>query len=215
MYRYILPHLFPLQEYSGCRWIPIVRDAIKTKDRAIDSLHLKRGDDVLVYCIGSGYELDAIEEKIGEDGSVVGVDLSGDMLRYALKKVDENGWKNVRLVQADVTKYDPVDDIGYKVDATLCNFGLGMEGNEDALNNMFEAVKTGGRIAISGPQPLRGIRKMFYPITFIPEMVFGLTWKSLHRYPLYREIFEKELDNVSVNEDSFAKYFFTITGTKR
>ena len=34
-------------------------------------------------------------------------------------------------------------------------------------------------------------------------------------YPVYRETFERELDNVSVDEDSFVKYFLAIAGTKR
>ena len=210
MYKYVHPYVFGLQEYVG--WVPILGDVVKTKQRAIDNLNLQQGNSVLIYCVGSGFELDSILERIGENGYVIGIDISENMLGKAQEKIDKNRWGNVRLVHADVRKYNPIEDIGDEVDAALCNFG---SLDEKVLYNMINAVRRGGGIAISGPQPLKGIRKILYPITFVPEMAFGLSWNALHRFPRYREIFEKELANPKFNEETFGRYFIAASGTKK
>ena len=83
------------------------------------------------------------------------------------------------------------------------------------MHNLINAIKTGGTIAISGPQPLKGLKKLFYPVTFVPEMAFGLTWKTLHKFPTYIDIFKKELANIHIDDKTFAKYFVAVSGTKK
>jgi len=210
LYNRILPKLFELQ--GGSMWIPIVKDLIKAKKRAIEYLNLQPGNKVLVTSIGAGFELDFILPKIGATGSVVGVDFSEGMLRVAQNKISKNGWTNVTLLQKDLREYEPVKELDYKVDAVLSNFGYL---DESVLYNLINVLKPGGRIAISGAQPLTGIRKLLYPITFVPEMVFGLTWKFLHKMPKHIEIIEKECTEVIINENTFGRYFVTIAGSKK
>src|SRR3989344_5313071 len=175
LYNYLLPPLFRMgQEHiSWFIWVPILGDTVKIKMRAIDHLELKRGDNVLVYSIGSGLEAKLILDKVGKEGFVVGVDLAEGMLKIAQEMVDKNNWTNVKLVLADVREYNPLININHTFDAALSNFGY-LDAN--VLRNLISAVKSGGHISISGPQPLKGLRKIFYPITFVPEMIFGLTW---------------------------------------
>ena len=217
LYDYILAQAFRLQDYPThyprlFLWVPILNDVYRIKRRSVNHLRLQRGDKVLVYSIGAGFGLDFILDQIGEAGSVVGVDFSESMLKIAQEKVDKNGWKNVRLVLADLREYDPAHDFDYKVDATLSIFGYL---DKKVISDLIRTLKPGGRIVISGPQPLRGWRKIFYPITFVPEMIFGLTWKNLHQFPGYIEIFRKELNSVIIDEKTFAKYFVAISGIKR
>ena len=213
LYDYILAQGFRLQDYPKLfLWVPILGDVYRIKRRSVDHLKLQRGDKVLVYSIGAGFGLDFILEKIGETGSVIGVDFSESMLKIAQEKVDKNGWKNVSLVLADLREYDPVFRIGYKVDATLSIFGYL---DKKVIADLINVLKPGGRIVISGPQPLRGWRKIFYPVTFVTEIIFGLTWKNLQHFPGYLDIFKKELSNVVIDENTFAKYFVAISGTKR
>ena len=213
LYNRLLPTLFRLQEHTNWFiWVPVLGDVVRIKKRAINYLGLKRGDSVLVYSIGAGYELDFIIDKVGKEGSVLGVDFSEGMLKVAREKVEKNNWTNVKLVLADVRKYNPVDDAGHTFDSALSNFGYL---DKTILYNLINAIKVGGTIAISGPQPLSGIRKLFYPITFVPEMIFGLTWKTLHKFPIWVGTFKKELENVIIDENTFAKYFVAVSGTKR
>lgn len=211
-YDHILPPLFRIQEHaSWVIWIPIIGDVVKIKQRAIDYLQLKKGDNVLVYSIGSGFEISLIMERIGKEGSIVGVDFSEGMLKLAQEIVDRNNWNNVKLVIADVREYIPLKDFNHKFDATLSNFGYL---DDRVLHNLIDAVKPGGHISISGPQPLRGVRKIFYPFTFVPEMIFGLTWKKLHEFPAYISIVKSKLVNVRIDENTFGRYFVAVSGTK-
>lgn len=214
LYNHLLPPLFKMgQEHiNWFIWVPILGDTIRIKMRAIDHLELKRGDNVLVYSIGSGLEAKLIVDKVGKEGFIVGVDLAEGMLKIAQEMVDKNKWTNVRLMLADVREYDPLRNFGQKFDAALSNFGYL---DARVLHNLMSAVRPGGHVSISGPQPLRGIRKLFYPITFVPEMIFGLTWKSLHTFPTYIDMFRKQLANVYIDENTFAKYFVAVYGTKK
>src|SRR3990167_2638216 len=135
-YNNILPKLFELQDKST--WIPIVKDLIQAKQRAIEYLNLCPGDRVLVTSIGAGFELDFILEKIGDTGSVVGVDFSKGMLKVAQKKIDKNKWNNVQLVLKDLREYQPEKELGYKVDAVLSNFGYL---DESVLYNLISVLK--------------------------------------------------------------------------
>lgn len=213
LYNYILAQGFRLQDYPKLfLWVPILGDVYRIKRKSVDHLQLQRGDKVLIYSIGAGFGLDFILERIGETGFVVGVDFSESMLKIAQEKVDKNGWKNVRLVLADLREYDPSFDIGYKVDAALSIFGYL---DKKVIADLINALETEGRIVISGPQPLKGWRKIFYPITFVPEMIFRLTWKSLQQFPGYVDIFKRDLNKVIIDEKTFAKYFVAVLGIKK
>lgn len=212
LYNHILPPLFRMQEYiNWFIWIPILGDVVRAKIRAIDQLELQRGYNVLVYSIGSGFEIKLILDKVGKEGFILGVDFSEGMLKLAQEMIDKNNWTNVKLVLADVREYDQLKDFEHKFDATLSNFGYL---DKTVLHNLINAMKEGGRIAISGPQPLTGIRKIFYPVTFVPEMLFGLTWKTLHKFPTHINILKNQLVNVRIDENTFAKYFVAVSGTK-
>lgn len=213
LYNHLLPPLFRMQEHiNWFIWIPILGDVVRAKVRAIDQLELKRGDRVLVYSIGSGFEAKLILDKVGKEGFILGVDFSEGMLNLAQEMIAKNNWTNIKLVIADVRKYEPLKDSKHKFDAALSNFGYL---DDKVLFNLINSVKPNGHIAISGPQPLRGFWKIFYPVTFVPEILFGLTWKTLHKFPTYIDIFRKYLANVCINENTFAKYFIAVSGTKK
>lgn len=209
LYKYLLPSIFNIQENAGLfMWIPILGDVVKIKRRAIDYLKLQKGDKVLVYSIGAGFELDLILKHIGKDGYVVGVDFSKEMLDLAQRKINKNKWNNVKLVLADVRQYKPQKNY---FDAALSNFGYL---DKSVLSEVIAALKLGGQFAISTPQPLRGLQKIFYPVTFVPEMLFGLTWNSLKEKPKLINILKSELKNTLIDENTFAKYFVAVVGKK-
>jgi ubiquinone/menaquinone biosynthesis C-methylase UbiE len=47
-----------------------------------------------------------IEQVIGPDGRIVGVDLTDAMLARAQRRLETNGWSNISLVQADAADFD-------------------------------------------------------------------------------------------------------------
>ena len=66
---------------------------------ALERLGLRAGARVLDVACGTGGAFAAIEERIGADGELIGVDLTRAMLDRARERVREHGWTNVRRVQ--------------------------------------------------------------------------------------------------------------------
>jgi len=88
--------------------------------RAVDALGLRRGDSVIDIACGTGLSFAPIEDAIGPDGRIVGVDLTDAMLAQAEDRRAANGWSNISLVQADAADFDFPPD----VDAILCTYAL-------------------------------------------------------------------------------------------
>src|SRR5215475_7326109 len=63
--------------------------------RAIQALDLRAGDSVIDIACGTGLNFRLIEEGIGPDGRIVGVDLTDAMLARAQDRIDANHWRNV------------------------------------------------------------------------------------------------------------------------
>lgn len=76
----------------------------RARRRAVELLQLAPGDTVLDIGCGTGLSLPALRAAVGPSGTVVGVDLSAQMLKQARRRVHREGWKNVELVQADATR---------------------------------------------------------------------------------------------------------------
>lgn len=166
----------------------------QTKQRAVEELNLHRGQSVLVYCVGTGFELKYIVEKIGPKGTIAAIDSSREMLRRARDKINKFGWKNVQLIQADVTKYEQQQQF----DASLCCFGLStILQSEEALYGLIQHTKSGGRIAIADAMPLFGPRRIFNPFRIIVSQLLGTGQAGLEKAKLHKQILESRLTNIT------------------
>jgi ubiquinone/menaquinone biosynthesis C-methylase UbiE len=74
--------------------------------RAVQALRLRRGDCVIDIACGTGLNFPLIEEVIGPDGWIVGVDLTDAMLARAEDRIGVNGWRNISLMEADAAEFD-------------------------------------------------------------------------------------------------------------
>ena len=100
------------------------------------------GDTVVEMGCGSGANLPYLCERVGADGRVIGVDITGPLLERAETRIA--GYDNAAVVRADATR-PPVDD----VDAILATFVCGMfEAPEAVVGDWCELVGSGGRIAL-------------------------------------------------------------------
>jgi ubiquinone/menaquinone biosynthesis C-methylase UbiE len=71
---------------------------------AVQALNLKPGDTVVDIGCGTGLNFPFIQEMIGPEGKIIGVDLSASMLEKAHRYVDGKGWENVELVCSDAAQ---------------------------------------------------------------------------------------------------------------
>ena len=69
---------------------------------------------------GTGLNFPLIEQAIGPNGRIVGVDLTDAMLARAQDRIETNGWRNISLVQADAVDFD----FPTEVDAILSTYAL-------------------------------------------------------------------------------------------
>jgi demethylmenaquinone methyltransferase/2-methoxy-6-polyprenyl-1,4-benzoquinol methylase len=88
--------------------------------RAIRALALRPGDSVIDIACGTGLNFPLIEEEIGPEGRIVGVDLTDAMLDRAQARIETNGWRNITLVQADAASFD----FPTEVDAIVSTYAL-------------------------------------------------------------------------------------------
>ncbi len=102
--------------------LPISHMFKKYKKLALSESTLKRGDNVLVFCCGTGLDFPEILSRIGHEGKIVGVDFSNDMLEKAKEKIEKHQWNNIELIEADVTKFRYGNNKLF--DAGVCTLGL-------------------------------------------------------------------------------------------
>jgi len=88
--------------------------------RAVQALGLRPGDTVVDVACGTGLNFPLLQQAVGPDGWIVGVDLTDAMLARAQDRVAANGWRNVRLVQADAAGFD----FPAEIDAILSTYAL-------------------------------------------------------------------------------------------
>ena len=87
---------------------------------AIRALGLRPGDSVVDIACGTGLNFSLIEQAIGPEGRIVGVDLTEAMLAQAQHRIELNGWSNVSLVHADAVEFN----FPTEVDAILSTYAL-------------------------------------------------------------------------------------------
>lgn len=111
----------------------------------VDELPLSRGDTVIDAGCGTGLCFELLQERIGPEGVLVGVDAAPDMLQLAAERVAEGGWSNVvlncapledaELPQADHALFCAVHDI---LQST------------PALDNVLGHLRSGATVAAGG-----------------------------------------------------------------
>lgn len=79
------------------------------------------GDTVLDVGCGTGANLAFLRERVGDSGTVIGVDVAPGALARARRRVRERGWDNVFLIRGDGATL-PVE----RVDAVFGAFVAGM-----------------------------------------------------------------------------------------
>lgn len=115
------------------------------REIAVNALNLKKGDTVVDLCCGTGLNFPHIHSAVGEEGKIIGVDISRDMLKEAEKQVKNKGWKNVLLVNEDAAKYD----FSEKTNGIITSYGITLIREYDAIiESGASSLKNGGRFVI-------------------------------------------------------------------
>ena len=125
-------------------WLYTTRDLLRRRELVRAALGARPGDRILDVGCGPGFYVTELLEAIGREGSVVGLDVSTDMLAVAAKRAE--GHDNVEFHEADATSL-PIPDATF--DRALCVQVLEyVRDVPTALKEMHRALRPGGRVLV-------------------------------------------------------------------
>jgi ubiquinone/menaquinone biosynthesis C-methylase UbiE len=152
--------------------------------RAVEALRLRPGDTVVDVACGTGLNFALIEEAIGPEGSIVGVDLTDAMLAQAEHRIQVSAWRNISLVQADAAEFE----FPTEVNAILSTYALTQVPEcGDVVVHAGAALSRGGRLAVldlkvpdDAPRRLAQIGvALVRPFASIDEWTMRRPWEAI------------------------------------
>ncbi len=157
------------------------------RPHAVDRLQLQPGDHVVDLACGTGLNFPLILERIGEEGRLTGVDLTPEMLKCASDRVEQNGWKNVELVQSDMLDYEFPE----RINAVLSTGAFGYISEYDhVIETAARALVPDGRLAILDGKSPEGMASwafklyvsLFKPFELSMDYFKPRPWETIERY---------------------------------
>ena len=120
------------------------RDILRRRALVHEALGAVPGDRVLDAGCGPGFYVAETLERVGPEGSVVGVDASEPMLALATKRCEGHG--NVGFEQGDVTALPVADaDFDRALSVQVLEYVADIPA---ALGELFRVLRPGGRVLI-------------------------------------------------------------------
>jgi len=179
------------------------------KKKAFKASSLKKGDRVIVFCCGTGLDFPYIQGSIGAGGSIIGIDFSSQMLDSAAKMVARSGWKNVVLIQDDVTNLKHKFD--FKFDAGICTLGLSIIPNFYlAYENLVSNIKENGELIIGDMKLASGWQARFNPLTILLSRKYGGSLVGHKNSLKIISRMNQELMDVTYREFFMGAYYFCV-----
>src|SRR5690348_12244238 len=181
--------------------------------RAVQALGLCRGDRVVDIACGTGLNFPLIEEAVGPDGRIVGVDLTDAMLAQAQGRIETNGWSNISLVQADAADFD----FPTEIHAILSTYALSQVPEcAQVIAHGAAALSEGGRwgvldlkVPANTPRWLADVgTAVVRPFASIDEWILRRPWEAI------RAAIQEELADLSWIELCFGTAFLAA-GSRR
>ena len=157
------------------------------RKKAVAALGLRKGDTVLEIGCGTGLNFPFLQQAVGPEGKVIGLDLTDRMLEQARARVEAEGWPNVELIQSDAATYA----FPTTVQGILSTFALSLSPDYDhIIETGSEALAPGGRFVLLDMK--KPDRAPEWLVNFLVTITrpFGVTldltdrrlWESVDRY---------------------------------
>jgi ubiquinone/menaquinone biosynthesis C-methylase UbiE len=174
--------------------------------RAVQALGLQAGDCVVDIACGTGLNFSLIEQAIGPEGRIVGVDLTDAMLAQAQRRIETNRWGNVSLVHADATEFH----FPAEVDAILSTYALShVPESGDVIAHGAAGLSSGGRWVVLDLKVPDNAPRWLAQLGIALGRPFGSIdeWVGRRPWEVVRAAMQDQLDDVSWTELCFGTAF--------
>ena len=173
------------------------------RQKAVQLLDLKEGDRVLDVGCGPGGSFPYLVHAVGQSGQVVGVEISPVISINARRRIANNGWRNVQVIEADARSVRLTGTFD-----GLLMFATDVILLEEALENIFPHLKENARVSAFGAKlSSHRLGRILNPIL---RMLFKLTFSTTPR-PGYEpwQMLAKRVENLDVEEYFLGLMFLT------
>jgi len=165
--------------------------------RAIEVLAPQEGEKILDLCSGTGKVASWIAQAVGEEGEVVGMDISKSMVEVAKRRY--GGLKKVFFLYKDVTKPWQYQNYFDGIFTSFAIHELPEKKRLGAFEHSFRALKEKGRMVIAdfNPQVL-GIGKIILLAFFKLFEKDNLNFFSFDQNEMLKGVGFKRIENFPV-----------------
>ncbi|REJ65730.1 MAG: methyltransferase domain-containing protein [Planctomycetota bacterium] len=178
------------------------------RQRAVESLHLQQGDTVVEIGCGTGLNFSLLQDKIGPQGRIIGVDMTDAMLDQARARIEKNGWTNVELVQSDAADFE----FPRNVNGIISTFALTLVPQfDDVIRRGANALTKGSRWVVADLKMPSNLFRFLYPLLLPLFRPFGVTLDLAARHPW--ESIENHLHSTTMQE-LFLGFTYIASGEK-
>lgn len=196
--------------------------------------NIKKGDTVLDLGSGAGNDVFVARNIVGDEGFVIGVDMTQDMIVKAEKNKAKTGYQNVEFRLGEIENL-PIEENSVDVVISNCVLNL-VPDKEKAFKEIYRVLKSGKHFCVSDIVVIGELpEKIKNSLELYAGCVAGASQKEEYLAIIEKTGFKKieikkekkievdekliklflnEQDIINLNENNFGIYSITVYGIK-